>query len=305
VLLRATLAIAFRQPDDVHVTGWTRRYADGTASITAPDELPINAVADLAAITEHEDHLYATIEPARRAGTSLADLIALMRTAGFGRPSTYADAVTKLAASPEVIYEGDELVLTDFGERRAAALRAPNAGAPVLDSAFNVALEGRLDALERGVGEAADVLALLGHVLSPQDREALGWLETYGDDFVGETAAQHDARLAGLQPAPSPFHVRVDDVESALAGDDPIRIARDRIIEEFESGLRGWWSTLSATDRSGVVFAAILANGEPGHVLLRRARLATEHLERIESAATILHVELGLETDPTARESNA
>ncbi len=152
--------------------GFRRVYAPAGALPLPPQETPRLAGLRRGQRVTPETVKVLRQPPARLAPVGEADLIRLMKAAGVGRPSTYADVLQELVKREYASLTAGELEPTARG--RAVAAFLVSAYPEVFDLGYSARLEAELDELARGQRTYAEVVAALWQRLDKRTSQAGG-----------------------------------------------------------------------------------------------------------------------------------
>jgi len=234
--------------------GWRRILEEGWRAILPEQPMPEPAVPDNAPGLGHPadepvSDLRITGVAVEQPGIAIgmAELVELMRREGIGRPSTYARTIGLLLEKGWVELDGGAVRLTARG---AGVLSRLSGIEPVLGVAFAREFEARLDAVESGRLSSDEAIRSLGSALPDDVAAKLGWLDHAGDAVAGEPAPAAYARRDREPPAAPAIRITVEDPETTLARDDPVRLARNRLHAAFlVAHGPGWWRLTPAERR--------------------------------------------------------
>ena len=158
----------------------------------------------------------------------LGGLVEIMKSKGFGTPSTYASTITRLIERSWLSVTDDGLVEVT-SEGRAVAKRLLGVKElPQLNAAFSKHMEETLQQIENGTIEPQDALEMFTSLL---DKQTLLRLLPMDGHFAGELATDAYARRDDLPIEPPQMPMTTADPENDLLADDPVRLARTRLFD--------------------------------------------------------------------------
>lgn len=243
--------------------GWREVQEAGWLELVPEEPLPEPAVPDAAAFGEpvpkglaQEIAVVAVVEEEADREFGLADLVELMRREGLGTPATYAKAIEKLLEKGLLKVDGGRVRVSEAGRKLLEKLS--EMGCPLADPGFARDFEAKLERIEAGSMRPSELLESLAFAIDAPTREALRWLDGVGELLAGEPArAAYARREREAVPVPQ-VQVTVEDPETTLAPDDPVRLARDRFHTALAGACGGNWWRMSEAERAVLAVEALL-----------------------------------------------